>query len=579
MNPPDIPCLVYNYLRECGYLHSAAALSCEAMIKLTDPTLDMVDPGLLRALVGKGLAYAQLESLCLNSNGLISDPDAQQGGHNSSDGNGDNRAVTVSSINTLENKRNGNEYIRLIRYPLSNYKSSAPIGSNHVLRVLRFGPSQEPKLSTRFVVICNQIIYLIDAETKDELASRTLEVTADLAAQAFICPDGLTFALVAKLSTKELSASDEGDSNSSNGSNSTSLYHFVVLNTVSLYILYRYSLPYPTKAISMGNKWITCICDQQNNAIMIPRPLSSRSKSLINLIVHPIPDAVVEHYNSRMYGDMTRPIMSRERGWTTCVFQSAGVCSGLSSYFYILQNEVLALYSPLGILHLYVPFADNEEAGKIVPQYVNLYEFLKLNDPQESLVMYKISFIDSLPYVACLTNNGLAMINYRYLIYGALCTQVERQYSSWAYCKKLDPCTATVETGIWDKHGSIMVCSENRIIILSLETGHPLFTTSLPELQELEDNCTDYSITDFAFVYSNRLVVIVCNSANTMIQCIEIFFNSATNVLEVIQVYKGAGSTAKFIGRDNSNKSKRLYLSMNDCDVIELDFHQSPHRR
>ena len=68
MNPSDIPCLVYNYLRECGYLHSAAALSCEAMIKLADPTLDMVDPGLLRVLIGKGIAYAQLETLCLDSN-------------------------------------------------------------------------------------------------------------------------------------------------------------------------------------------------------------------------------------------------------------------------------------------------------------------------------------------------------------------------------------------------------------------------------------------------------------------------------------------------------------------------------
>lgn len=575
MNPPDIPCLVYNYLRECGYLHSAAALSCEAMIKLTDPTIDMADPGLLRILVGKGLAYAQLESLCLDPHAPLPDSGAKQGDCKNDNSN---EATVTSPITIQESERDGAEGICLIRYPLNCYINRMPADNSYALRILWFGPSQEPMLSARFVVIAQHSIHLIDAETKDELASRALEVTEDLAAQAFVCPDGLTFSLVARLPATDLKGNDEGDCNDS----STSLFHFVVFNTVSLHVLCRYSLTYPTKSISMGNKWITCICDKQNNAIMIPRPVSNRSKSLINLTVHTLPEAIIEHYNRRMYGDTVRSATLREKGWAMCVFQSAGTCSGLSSYFYILQNEVLALYSPLGILYLYVPYTDNEDAAKLVPRYVNLYELLKLNISQHSLIMYKIGFIDSLPYVACLTNHGLAMINYRCLLYGSLCTQIEKHYNSWAYCKKLDPGIATVETGIWNEHGAIAVCSDNMIIVLSLETGYPSFTLSLTELQELHGEHADWShagcsITDLAFIYPNRLVLIVYDNTSSMIWCMKVFLNRAANVLESVLVYKGVCSMNRFIGRDSSVGIKRLYLSVANCNIIELKFNQSPH--
>lgn len=570
MNPSDIPCLVYNYLRECGYLHSAAALSCEAMIKLNDPTLDMVDPGLLRILVGKGLAYAQLESLCLDSHVSIFDPATKQ--------DYDNKAITVSSTATLgkEQSLSCTEGVRLTRYPLNYYISHMPNNDGYPLRILRFGPSKEPALSARLVVIFRHSLHLIDAQTKAELASRALDVTEDLAAQAFVCPDGLTFSLVAKLPTTESETKNEGGA-----SDPDSLYHFIVFNTVSLYVLYRYSLSYPTKSISMGSKWITCICDKQNNAIMIPRPLSNRSKSLINLTVHPVPEAIVEHYHSRRYGDAARSTTSRERGWASCVFQSAGTCSGLSSYFYVSQNEVLALYSPLGILHLYVPFVDNEEASTLTPRYINLPEFLGLSTPQVFLTVYTIAFIDSLPYVACLTSHGIAMINYRYLLYGPLCTEIERQYNSWAYCEKLDPAIMTVEVGIWTERCAVAVCSANKIIILSVETGLPMFTLSIAELQglhgeQIDWSQTDCSIADLAFVCSSGLAVLVCDGASTKIWCVKVALNHATRVLKTTLIYKGDSPTRKFIGRDSSNSTKRLYLSVSDCDAIELEFYRPP---
>lgn len=562
MNPSDIPCLVYNYLRECGYLHSAAALSCEAMIKLADPTLDMVDPGLLRVLIGKGIAYAQLETLCLDSNVSTIDSSAMQ---------------TTPIATTSENKQTCVEGIRLMRYPLKYYLRYILADDNYPLRILRFGPSKEPALSARLVVISCHSLHLIDAETRDELASRALDVTEDLAMQAFVCPDGLTFGLVAKLPAAKMENNNDRSSNSND-----SLAHFLVINTVSLHILYRYSLSHSTKSISMGSKWITCICDKQDNAVMIPRPVSNRSKSQINLTVHPLPEAIVERYHSRLYGDISRSATSRERGWALCAFQSAGTCSGLSSYFYILQNEVLALYSPLGILHLYVPFADNEDAGTLTPRYINLPEFLKLSTPAPPTV-YSISFIESLPYVACVTSHGLAMINYRYLLYGALCTQVEKQYSSWAYCEKLDPSIITIDTGIWKEQCAVMVCSDNRIIILSIETGHPLFILSITDLQNLHGRLADWpktgsAITDLAFVCTNGLAVVVCNDTSSDIWCMKVFLDCATDVLESTLIYKGVSSRNRFIGRDRSNGIRRLYLSGSNCDVIELAFHRPPHR-
>lgn len=570
MNPSDIPCLVYNYLRECGYLHSAAALSCEAMIKLNDSTLDMADPGLLRVLVGKGLAYAQLESLCLDSHASLFDSTPKQ--------DCSNKSTTVSSITTLEKKQNLScmEGIRLTRYPLNYYINYAPNNDNYPLRILRFGPSKEPTLSTRLVIISRHSLHLIDAQTKAELANRALDVTEDLAMQAFVCPDGLTFGLVAKLPVTELEINSEGSSDDPDLP-----CHFIVFNTVSLHVLYRYSLSYLTKSISMGSKWITCICDRQDNAIMIPRPVSNRSKSLINLTVHPVPEAIVEHYHSRRYGDAARPATSRERGWAFCVFQSAGTCPGLSSYFYVAQNEVLALYSPLGILHLYVPFVDNEEANTLTPRYINLPEFLGLSTPETSLTMYTIAFIDSLPYVACLTSHGIALINYRYLLYGSLCTQVERQYTSWAYCEKLDSAITTVEVGIWNERCAVVVCSANKIIMLSVETGLPIFTVSIAELQELYGEQVDWSqsecsITDLAFICSNGLAVLVCDNVSTKIWCMKIALNHVTSVLETVLVYKGDSPTKKFIGRDSSSNTKRLYLFVSDCDAIELEFYRPP---
>ncbi|TNJ27166.1 hypothetical protein GMRT_11046 [Giardia muris] len=360
MQSEDVPYLVFNYFRECGYLHSAAALACEARLDIRDSTLERLRPDLLRLLLARGLAHSDLEQLLL---GVKNEDKVEKEERDGEEKPG----PTSPSAQARLQQRWRQRPVSLTKYTVT--KQLAGVDPSDV-RILVLPTEPSSSVTECVLFLYSTGVMSIELPSRQVIGELEMGLTRtkDL---AIISPDGQSVALT----------TDTG--------------RVYLLHSQSLSVLYDTQLRGIPTSVSFSTEWTLSFCLEDGSAVLLSRPIASRSKLQADLTI-----PALHPYIQEKYGGIH---------WDFCVFQRTPLGSAMdtSSYFYCIGDEFLALASSQGMVQVTVP--SPHVPTDVFPVYFDVTRLLeRISDAP--LQILALLFCVSKPDLVCLTNHGLVFL-------------------------------------------------------------------------------------------------------------------------------------------------------------------------